>query len=645
MKLQENTLIRSYFALGCDSPCRGAPWLLLVLIGVCLLAAPVQAQFDNGSGTVDDPYLIYTPEQLNSIGDNSSLLDKHFKLMTDIDLGNYTGTEFNIIGSDAVYGFFNGVFDGNGHTVSNFTYNTSAEEYVGLFGAVKGAEVKNLGLINPNIVSTVVSDSVAVGSLAGFTGYHFDDNTTITSCYVQGGSVSAPNVAAAGGLVGFNGPGGTLSDCHATCSVSSNNRAGGLVGINGFYFFTPSAIISNCYATGSVVGSENLSTGSIGGLVGENMGLIFDSYATGNVGGNIKNVGGLVGMHVDYGNMEETATISNCYSTGNVAGPIDVGGLIAETCCDAIVTNSFWDIQTSGQDNSSGGEGKTTAQMQDRATFIDAGWNFVNIWTFCPDVADPDTYPFLAWQGCVLSGPCGGFANPIGDLSEDCTIDWSDFALFASCWLDSGCEDPDWCDGADLDHSGEVNWADFAVFAAHWLESAPPELEMFYNFSLDVHPGWDTSGQWAFGQPTGGGGANGNPDPTSGHTGTNVYGVNLNGNYDTAEGGPYYLTAGPFDCSLHSGVILKFARWLNTDESDYVSSKVEVSTDNSSWDMIWEHTGDPITDSIWQVMRHNISSIADRQATVYIRWSYEIRQLLTYPYSGWNIDDIQLWGD
>src|SRR3972149_8521856 len=64
-------------------------------------------------------------------------------------------------------------------------------------------------------------------------------------------------------------------------------------------------------------------------------------------------------------------------------------------------------------------------------------------------------------------------------------------------------------------------------------------LSIFYSAVLDTNPGWSVSGQWAFGQPTGQGGvAHPNPDPSSGYTGSNVYGVNLNGDYSTTAGGP-----------------------------------------------------------------------------------------------------------
>ncbi|MBN2594017.1 MAG: hypothetical protein JXA81_10955, partial [Sedimentisphaerales bacterium] len=85
-------------------------WLLCVLF----LTLPAYAQYGGGSGTAEDPYLIYTAEQMNTIGAEPNDWDKHFKLMADIDLSIYTGTDFNVIGY-GLFPAFSGVFDGNGH--------------------------------------------------------------------------------------------------------------------------------------------------------------------------------------------------------------------------------------------------------------------------------------------------------------------------------------------------------------------------------------------------------------------------------------------------------------------------------------------------------------------------------------------------
>ena len=55
--------------------------------------------------------------------------------------------------------------------------------------------------------------------------------------------------------------------------------------------------------------------------------------------------------------------------------------------------------------------------------------------------------------------------------------------------------------------------------------------QLIYSEPLNTNPGWTTTGQWSFGVPTGGGSTAGAKDPTSGATGSNVYGYNLAGDY------------------------------------------------------------------------------------------------------------------
>ncbi|MEQ1850118.1 MAG: M36 family metallopeptidase [Chthoniobacteraceae bacterium] len=169
---------------------------------------------------------------------------------------------------------------------------------------------------------------------------------------------------------------------------------------------------------------------------------------------------------------------------------------------------------------------------------------------------------------------------------------------------------------------------------------APPVI---VSAPLNSDPGWARQGQWAFGVPTGAGGVSfGNSDPTGGVTGANVIGVNLNGDYSTDVGGPYYLTAGPFNLSNHIGTLLRFARWLNTDYQPYVSATVEVSTDGSTWSTVWNNGNSrEIADSSWRTVEYDISALADNKAAVYVRWGYRVNSG-AYPYSGWNLDDIQL---
>jgi predicted outer membrane repeat protein len=166
------------------------------------------------------------------------------------------------------------------------------------------------------------------------------------------------------------------------------------------------------------------------------------------------------------------------------------------------------------------------------------------------------------------------------------------------------------------------------------------------TFDFDADPGWSVEGEWAFGQPLGQGGEeHGYPDPTSGFTGDNVYGINLAGDYSTAIGGPYYLTTGPIDCSDLLHVQLHFERWLNSDYIPYVNAAIEVSNDGVDWVEIWHNwSNSPIVDSTWVHCAFDISAIADGQPAVRIRWSHEVALSDPYPYSGWNIDDVSIWG-
>jgi hypothetical protein len=165
-----------------------------------------------------------------------------------------------------------------------------------------------------------------------------------------------------------------------------------------------------------------------------------------------------------------------------------------------------------------------------------------------------------------------------------------------------------------------------------------------YGWNLDANPGWPAQGQWAFGSPTGGGGHwYGKPDPQSGYTGTNVYGVNLSGDYSTTPGGPYYLTVGPLNLANAIQADLKFRRWLNTDQEPYAYATVQVSNNGSTWTMIWHNGQAAVQENTWSLQEYDLSSLADRQPTVWIRWGYQITQGV-WPFAGWNIDDVEVWG-
>ena len=242
-------------------------------------------------------------------------------------------------------------------------------------------------------------------------------------------------------------------------------------------------------------------------------------------------------------------------------------------------------------------------------------------------------------KGIIYEGLQANFTI-MGDFTGDGRVNLDDFMKLTSCWLQIAPDDP-WI---DINNDDVVDVLDLATFSGQWLNI---EYVKIHDFPLGIDPQWAMQGEWAFGQPAGAGGVSyGNPDPTNGYTGDNVYGVNLNGDYSTSVGGPYYLTTGPLDCTGYYNIILKFARWLNTEAPGYVASKIEASSNGTDWNVVWENTGSSsITDDSWQLKEYNISSTADNQSTVYLRWSYEVEDSRANPYSGWNIDDIQLWGN
>ena len=163
--------------------------------------------------------------------------------------------------------------------------------------------------------------------------------------------------------------------------------------------------------------------------------------------------------------------------------------------------------------------------------------------------------------------------------------------------------------------------------------------DVVYSFSMDTDPGWTTEGLWAWGQPTGGGGQYGNPDPTSGYTGSNVYGYNLNGDYENSLA-ETHLTSTALDCTGLSYVTLKFWRWLGVEQPVYDHAYVRVSNNGSTWTTIWENTAE-VTDSSWTLQEFDISAVADNQATVYLRWTMGPTDS-AWQYCGWNIDDVQI---
>lgn len=163
-----------------------------------------------------------------------------------------------------------------------------------------------------------------------------------------------------------------------------------------------------------------------------------------------------------------------------------------------------------------------------------------------------------------------------------------------------------------------------------------------HAFNLDTNPGWATQGQWAWGTPTGGGSHD--LDPTSGYTGTRVYGYNLSGDYADGLASTQYLTTTPMSLTGYVNTRLEFRRRLGVESASYDHANIQGSSTGSSWTAVWDHIEETaISESSWSLQSYSIAAIADNKPAVQIRWGMGGTDgSVTYP--GWNIDDIRIYG-
>ncbi|MDP6986424.1 MAG: C25 family cysteine peptidase [Phycisphaerales bacterium] len=309
-----------------------------------------------------------------------------------------------------------------------------------------------------------------------------------------------------------------------------------------------------------------------------------------------------------------------------------------------------------------------SCQMMDE--YGDGGVDMFDTWTVFADpslvvvgLATPPTGMRVTGSGFAAEGPTGGPFSPdscefVLSNHEDTPINFS--VSGGAAWLDFGPTSGSIPVGGEVIVTANLNGGanslpnglheitlDFANLDSHDGDATKgisvnvgtpvPVLE----WDLDSDPGWSMEGEWEFGQPTGqGGDSYGNADPSSGATGNNVLGVNLNGDYSLDVGGPWSLTTSAIDCSNYSDTSVSFQRWLNCDYQSYVIEKFEVSNAGSSWTTLWENgSSSEIAENAWSHQEYDISSVADGEPTVYLRWTHAVSDY-AYAYSGWNIDDI-----
>ncbi len=291
-----------------------------------------------------------------------------------------TADEFKNMSSDGIYvqtadidleetkGYtywtFNGCYDGRGYEIRNLKRENDGNyggRLLGLFEQTEGAVIKNVRLVNANVVGSGDTIGGVVGKAT---------KSTFINVRVEGGSVTGGG-SNIGGLVGVT-DNCRIEKCSSSADVTGWEQVGGLVGRG-----VP-AVIRECYADGAVSGRS-----LVGGLLGcagsRSYVNIYDSYALGTVFATNGVAGGLVGetnWTYSDGNI-----ISNCFSAGAVSVESGNMGGFNGNDTDCTKYSCYWDTETSGLATTygTGAAGLTTAQMKSGTVF--AGWD-TNVWKF-----------------------------------------------------------------------------------------------------------------------------------------------------------------------------------------------------------------------------------------------------------------------
>ena len=166
---------------------------------------------------------------------------------------------------------------------------------------------------------------------------------------------------------------------------------------------------------------------------------------------------------------------------------------------------------------------------------------------------------------------------------------------------------------------------------------------VLYSADMSVDPRWTFdagTGQykWEYGVPAGIGG-----DPTSGHTGDNVVGYDLNGSYPPSMTTTEYAATPAFSTIGYTDVTLEFWVWLNIEDSKYDHANIQV-WNGSSWITIWNHSGDTVvTRNGFGYRRYFLPASVSNQPQVKIRWGMGPTDNAVCL-CGWNIDDVLVTG-
>lgn len=190
----------------------------------------VAQSYSGGSGTQADPYLISTRLDMaalaTAVNGGNKYSGKYFLLTEDL-------TNISTVIGNSSSNYFGGVFDGGGYNITvNINVNVSVDAYVGVFGSISGAVLKNLSI--NGIVTSISGRTSYTGGICGYA-----SNSTISNCY-NIGNISSSTLPSSG----------------------SSSYAGGICG------YASNLTISNCYNTGNISSTTSAAFCYAGGICG-----------------------------------------------------------------------------------------------------------------------------------------------------------------------------------------------------------------------------------------------------------------------------------------------------------------------------------------------------------------------------------------
>ncbi len=278
-----------------------------------------------GDGTSSDPYIIKTAYHLGNVKtvmDANPTTGLYFRLDEDIDLENAVWEQVNQVSPHTPYTIY---FDGNNHSISNFSIAQNTMGLSSFFGEIAG-EVKNL-TFNTATIETGGSNGSA-GVLCGIA-----NGLTVTNVDASNVDITITNdcgeTTGVGGLIGY-AVNSTISGCDLTgCDIDLNStntqNVGGLIGRlrEGASSVTDcsvsNATIAARYCAGGLIGKVGCTDGpvNIKGNTTDGMTVSFRDSESGSKQG----AGGLIGL------IEATGEPAVAVNVGDASNPITVTNL------------------------------------------------------------------------------------------------------------------------------------------------------------------------------------------------------------------------------------------------------------------------------------------------------------------------------